>query len=118
MTRLRIDKPLRAALLDQLVAAGVAPLTPEGTSILQIDAGDGGGWLTVPDAQLPVAQATVAAFDAAAIDTQAQQAATKLAQARQVLRDYYLNSAPTNAQSVAAIKALILAVRALAQIDN
>lgn len=76
MARLRIGRPVRAALLDQLVAAGIAPLTPEGTTVLDIDQDNNDGWLTVPDAQVAAARAAIAAHDAAAIDaTQAAQVA-------------------------------------------
>jgi len=63
MARLRIDKPIRPALLDELQAAGLAPLTPAATTILQPDADDQGGWLTVPDADEATARAVVQAHD-------------------------------------------------------
>lgn len=77
MTRLRIGRPVRAALLDQLVAAGLAPTTPEGTTILDIDIGDADGWLTVPEAQVQAARAAIDAHDAAALDAAAAALATQ-----------------------------------------
>lgn len=67
-TRIRIDKPIRAALLDALVARGLAPTTPAGTTILQPDADGAGGWLEVPDRDEVTAREVVAAHDAAALD--------------------------------------------------
>lgn len=68
MARIRIDKPIRAALLDALIGAGIAPTTPEGVSILQPDGDGAGGWLTVPDAHAGAAGTIVATHDAAALD--------------------------------------------------
>lgn len=122
MARYQFARPVRGPeLLRELLAAGL----PSEGLLVEFDGGPDFAahpgttcWVTCADADLARVQAVVAAHDVTAYDLQAQQAATKLAQARQVLRDYYLNSAPTNAQSVTAIKALIVAVRALAQIDT
>ena len=71
MPRIRITKPVRAALLDELIARGLAPTTPGGITILQPDRDNGGGWLEVPDAQAATAQQVVDAHDAAAVDAAA-----------------------------------------------
>jgi len=110
--RIRIDKPIRARLLDELRAQGIAPLTPEGTTILQPDAGppgseggDTGGWLTVPDAQAAAAQAVIAAHNAAAIDaakaTVAQQDTDDLAKIRATFQSIKDTSAALRADAAA-----------------
>lgn len=62
--------PVRAELLDELIAAGIAPLTPEGGTILLIDADGEGGWLTVPDADEQTARNVIAAHDPTVYEAQ------------------------------------------------
>lgn len=80
MARIRIDKPIRAVLLDELIAAGIDPLTPDGTSILQPDRDGNGGWLTVPDDREAATRAVIDAHDPAALDAAAAQDRTRFQQ--------------------------------------
>lgn len=114
MTRYVFQKPCRAlALLEELQAAGLHPdyadPRPDGTTAVEL-----------PPGEYDAAAAVVAAHNAAAIDAAEVQKANLLKDAKATLRTYYQQSPATitNAQSVAAIKALIVAVRALAQLDN
>lgn len=115
--RIRIAKSVRAVLLDQLVAAGLAATTPAGTSILEIDPDEAGGWATVPDAQAAAAQAAIAAHDAATLDTQAQAARQQFLDDKALLKAFQQNNTPTQAQAVAAIKAQSRMLRLLALAD-
>jgi hypothetical protein len=111
MARLRIDKPVRATLLDELQARGIAPLTPERTTILETDPGQGGGWLTVPNNQEATARAAIDAHDAAALDAGVEQDRTRAAQDAALVKAYMGVAAPTAAQTAAALKAFIRVVR-------
>lgn len=105
MARIRITKPIREALMDQLQARGIRPTTPEGQSILQPDPDGRGGWLTVPDADAGGAQQVIDAHDAGVID------AARDADNQQFLADvaglkqYQGLASPTLAQTVATTKA-------------
>lgn len=79
MPRYEFPKPGRAALLDQLVAAGFDPLT-----VVQTD--DTHCWITCAAERFDAAAAVVAAFDPAALDAQAAQAAQQDAGDRDTVR--------------------------------
>lgn len=108
MARLRIDKPIRPALLDELQAAGLAPLTPAATTILQPDADDQGGWLTVPDADEATARAVVQAHDPASYTAKEDAARHSYEQAIDYLKTYTKQppGSPTNVQRDNAIAAI------------
>lgn len=112
-TRYRFVKVCRAMpLLTELQAAGI----PVGL----VNPGNGYTEVDLYPEDFDRAATVVQAHDAAALDAAEALRATALRDAKATLRTYYQQSPATitNAQSVAAIKALIVAVRALAQIDN
>jgi hypothetical protein len=67
MARYQFAKPARAALLDQLIAAGFPPTTP-------VEMLGDLCWVTVDPADFARAAAVVAAHDAAALDAATSQA--------------------------------------------
>jgi hypothetical protein len=106
MPRIRIDKPVRGALLDELIAGGIAPVTPEGEAVLTLDRDNLGGWLVVEDEDEQAAHAIIAAHDAAAIDQDAAQERTRYQQDIANLKAFQSVASPTNTQTAAAVKAL------------
>lgn len=74
-TRYRFDKPARAALLDELAAAGLPGLAVEMDGDYLPDGrvvNDHTAWVTATPEQLDAVRAVVDAHDAAAIDAAAQ----------------------------------------------
>lgn len=111
MATIRISKPVRATLLDELQARGIAPLTPERTTILETDPDQGGGWLTVPDDQEVTARAAIDAHDAAALDAAVEQGRTRAGQDAALVKAYMGVATPTAAQTAAALRAFIRVAR-------
>lgn len=103
MPRYPFERPACAALLDQLIAAGFSPDTT-----VEMDATR--CWVTCEPEQYDMVATVVAAHDATAIDAAVAQAQVRRRQARQAILGYPDLAAPTNAQTVAAVKALCLAV--------
>lgn len=67
VTRYHFDRPARAALLDELIAAGLPA-----TTLVEMD--DTQCWVTCDESQYATVAQVVAAHDAAAIDAAAAQA--------------------------------------------
>jgi hypothetical protein len=106
MNRYRFDRTANAAaLLRELAAAGIAAgavLPATGSTEVDLDPAD-----------LDRAQVVVAAHDKAAADAADAQDRTRRQQARQAIVGYPDLAAPSNAQTVAVVKALCLAVAEL-----
>jgi hypothetical protein len=116
MPRYQFNKPARAALLDELLAAGLPPLRVEMDGIYQPDGsivGDSTCWVTASLEQANAVAAVVAAHNAASVDAAVSTARTRQQQARQTLVTYLGNATPTAAETTAAVKALAFAVRDL-----
>jgi len=105
MPRYQFDKAARAALIDQLVAAGFPS-----TTLVQMDATR--CWVTCLPEEFDRAVAVVAAHDALAVD-QSEAATVRVYRTDLAgLKAYLDTTTPTTAQTVSALKGL---VRALAR---
>lgn len=107
MTRYTFDRAVNAAaLLRELAAAGIAAglVNPTAAGRTEVD---------LDPADLGRAQAVVAAHDKAAADAADAQERARRQQARQAIVGYPDLAAPSNAQTVAVVKALCLAVAEL-----
>lgn len=109
--RYQFQRPSRAALLDELVAAGFTPLTLAGTT--RVETGDTATYVTVAEEDYDKAATVVAAHNAAAVDAAAAQGQARRRQVRQAILAFPDIATPTAAQVTAAVKALCLAVQDL-----
>lgn len=98
MPRYQFDKVARAALLDELIAAGFPATTP-------VEMDDARVWVTADEADYDRMAAVVAAHNAAAIDAVADAEKTQFQQDVANLKTYQGLASPTAAQTAAATKA-------------
>lgn len=114
MTELKtyeFQREARAALLDELIAAGfpkdiVVGMTEEGNPNPRV-------WVTAKPEDFAKVASIVQAHDATAVDTREAQRRAARRAIRQTILDFPDIATPTNAQTVTAVKALSRAVRDL-----